>query len=302
MQDNPLRSFPKVWALGHPEIDDLFDGTVECTEKIDGSQFSFGLRQGQYHCRSKGKDQTLATDEMFKLAVEQTGKLDLREDWTYRGEYLAKKKHNVLAYSRVPTRNVILFNIDVGYERYLPYDRMYEEAQRLGLEVVPILAHGNITDWETLVPLLDTTSCLGGPKIEGVVVKNYERFGRDSKVLMGKFVSEDFKERHSKEWRAEHNPGGKDIIEQLVTSFHKEALWAKAVQHLRDDGRLQHAPQDIGPLLAEIGTDAHAENAELIKETLFKWAWPKINRSFADGFASWYKEKLAKSQFTRDGV
>jgi len=295
-----LRSYPQIYNLGHPAIDQLFDGTVEVTEKIDGSQFSFGRRGSAYSCRSKGKDQSDGPDALFKLAVEQTRDLDLREGWTYRGEFLAKPKHNVLAYSRIPEHNVILFNVDVGYERYLPYDRMYEEGRRLDLEVVPILTSGSVPDWEALEQLLETESCLGGVKVEGVVVKNYERFGQDGKVLMGKFVSEAFKERHTKEWRRA-NPQAGDVVEQLIAGFGKEAIWRKAIQHLRDEGSLLDAPQDIGLLMREINEDVLRESENEVKVVLFRWAWPKLSRAITAGFPQWYKEELAKSQFSGEG-
>ena len=36
-------SYPKVYAIGHAYLGALFDGEVVVTEKVDGSQFSFGI-------------------------------------------------------------------------------------------------------------------------------------------------------------------------------------------------------------------------------------------------------------------
>ncbi|MCH7615909.1 MAG: hypothetical protein IH978_09285, partial [Nitrospinae bacterium] len=49
--------------------------------------------------------------------------------------------------------------------------------------------------------LLDTQSCLGGTTVEGVVVKNYALWTMEKKIAIGKYVSEIFKERNSKEWK-----------------------------------------------------------------------------------------------------
>lgn len=292
-----LRSYSQIYTLGHPAIDELFDGIVEVSEKIDGSQFSFGLKNGEFVCRSKGKNQTHGTDDMFIGAYEAMKALPLREGWTYRGELLTKPKHNVLEYARIPEKHVILFNIDAEYERYLSYNDMCEEARRIGLEVVPILKLGNVPDWSALAQLLDTKSCLGGVNIEGMVIKNYKRFGRDGKVMMGKLVNETFKERLATTWKKEHNPSGGDIIDQLIASFGKEAIWRKAVQHLRDNGTLPEGPQAIGPLIAEISLDVQRENADDIKQVLYDWAWKKILRGVTAGFPQWFKEQLAKEQF-----
>jgi hypothetical protein len=41
-----LRSYSSPFNLGHKALEDLFDGTVTVQEKIDGSQFSFGVFNG----------------------------------------------------------------------------------------------------------------------------------------------------------------------------------------------------------------------------------------------------------------
>jgi len=48
-------SYPKVWNLGHPNIAMLFEEDVTVEEKIDGSQFSFGIFHGELKCRSRGQ-------------------------------------------------------------------------------------------------------------------------------------------------------------------------------------------------------------------------------------------------------
>lgn len=291
-----INSYPSVRNLGHAEIEDLFKEHVIVQEKCDGSQFSFGLIGGEFKCKSKGKDQTPPlTDKMFLKAVEALSELPLRAGWVYRGEYLEKPHHNALTYSRIPEKHVVLFDITIGMEKYLPYDQVFEEARRLGLEVVPILTSGMIGDWESLEQLLDTESFLGGCKIEGMVIKNYARFGRDGKCLMGKFVSEAFKEVHKKEWK-EANPNSGDIIDNLIATYKTEARWEKSIQHLKESGVLENSLKDIGPLLREIVTDVQTEEEEAIKEALFKWGWPRINRAIISGFPEFYKTKLAESQ------
>ncbi len=38
-----INSYPSVYQLGHKAIQNIFDGKVVIEEKIDGSQFSFGM-------------------------------------------------------------------------------------------------------------------------------------------------------------------------------------------------------------------------------------------------------------------
>jgi len=302
-----ISSYSLIYALGHKELETagLFSGPVVVEEKVDGSQFSFMQTvDGEFVCRSKGKDQTDAPDKMFEAAVENVRELPLHPGWIYRGEVLNKRKHNALFYDRVPEKNVVIFDIDRGVEDYLTPDEKRAECARIGLECVPLIYSGTwppgggdtTVSMEALTAFLDRISFLGGPKIEGVVIKAYGLYGRDKKTIMGKFVSEAYKEVHKKSW-GDANPQARDVIQQLIVSLHTEARWCKAIQHLEERGERQHAPQDIGPLLKEISTDVLKEEEDAIRDILFHWAWPRISRGMTAGFPQWYKELLAEEGF-----
>lgn len=290
-------SYPSIFALGHRALADLFADPVTVEEKVDGSQFSFGRFNGELRCRSKGAQLNIvAPEKMFVRAVEAAEGLDLHDGWTYRAEYLQKPKHNCLLYERVPAKHLIVFDINVGNEDYLSWERKSEEAARLGLEVVPRIAEQAFHDVSSFREMLDRVSVLGGQKIEGVVVKNYRRFGPDKKVLMGKFVSEAFKEVHAAEWKAE-NPKGGDVVQALIRQYKTPARWAKAVQHLREAGKITDTPRDIGLLIKEAQDDLMREEEQAIKDRLYQWARPQIARAAVGGIAEWYKDELLKAQF-----
>jgi hypothetical protein len=288
--------YPSTFNLGHPNLSELFADPIVVEEKIDGSQFSFGIFDGQIKVRSKGKEIFLENPEkMFLPAIETVLKLKdlLRDGWTYRAEFLSKPKHNTLCYNRTPKDFLILFDVNPSEETYLDYTEKFNEANRLGLECVPLLHAGEKLDYDQFKALLQKESVLGGPKIEGFVVKNYFKFGRDKKCLIGKFVSEDFKEKHGVEWK-KMNPGQDDIIHLIGSSLKTEARWNKAIQHLRDEGKLENSARDIGLLLKEVGLDVLKDSEQEIKEQLWNYAWPKINRIIVRGLPEWYKDKLLK--------
>lgn len=292
-------SYPSIFALGHRVLGDLFSDPVLIEEKVDGSQFSFGVFEGRPRVRSKGQEMHLdAPEKMFEKAVETVKEisLQLHPGWTYRAEYLQKPKHNTLAYDRTPERHIIIFDINPAHESYLPYDEKAAEAARIGLEVVPRLGTGIIESPADLLALLETTSVLGGQKIEGFVVKNYARFGHDKKALMGKFVSETFKEVHNGEWR-KNNPTTSDFIDTIVAKYRTPARWAKAVQHLTEAGALERSPRDIGKLMKEVSTDVLNECYAEILQDLFRFAWPKVQRALTHGLPEWYKAQLLEAQF-----
>lgn len=290
-------SYPSVFAIGHSALDELFLDTVIVEEKIDGSQFSFGVFSGELRVRSKGKEMIVdAPEKMFQRAVDFVKTLDLKDGWTYRGEYLSKPKHNALAYDRTPKGNVILFDINTDEERYLPYMEKVEEARRLGIEIVPLLYEGELKSANDVLGLLNLTSVLGGQKIEGIVIKNYARFGRDKKSLMGKYVSEAYKEVHKKEWGIA-NPKQGDIVQRLIDMLRTDARWDKSIIHLAELGELENSPRDIGKLINEIKADIKKECTDEVKNTLYQWAIENILRGCVAGFPEWYKEKLLQSQF-----
>lgn len=296
-------SYPSIYNLGHKAVRDIFTGAVLVEEKIDGSQFSFGVLDGELVCASKRKQLIIDyPDKLFTQAVETAKRLapHLTPGWIYRAEYLQKPKHNALAYSRIPTQHVMIYDISCGYEDYLGPDEKHGEAMRLGLECVPRLSPvaGEIVA-DTLRELLNLESALGNAKVEGVVIKNYGIFGPDKKALMAKFVSEEFKEKHAAAWKIT-NPKAGDIIFLLTSALRTEARWKKAIQHMREDGTLTDSPKDIGALLQEIKTDVEKECEEEIKEVLYKWALPKILRGVNAGFPEFYKQRLLDQQFEVD--
>jgi len=300
----PVPSYGKVYNIGHAAVKELFFDPVVVEEKIDGSQFSWGVYDGELCARSRGKQLEMeAPDKLFIEAVERIkvvqGKVP--DGWTFRCECLKKPKHNTLAYDRVPLNNLVLFDIDMGMENYVSPEVKTDWAETLEIEPVPVIMHDKIDSPEELKELLDRESVLGGVKVEGVVCKNYLRFCRDGKAMMGKFVSEAFKEKHQTAWGKEHKPGV-EIKSEIGQSLRSERRWEKAIERLRDSGELQNAPQDIGPLLKSISADITEEEEGYIKGLLWAWARKDILRISTQGFPQWYKERLLNLQFESGGM
>lgn len=293
-----IGSYPKIFGVGHRALHQALLDPVVVQEKVDGSQFSFGVYGGELKCRSKGAEINIdAPDSMFTKAVETAKELApiLVPGWTYRAEYLQKPKHNTLAYDRVPHKNLILFDVDAGDQDYFDPDKLKQIADCLGLECVPCFIDNERVSLETCRSLLDRVSVLGGQKIEGVVIKNYNRFGDDKKILIGKIVSDQFKELHQVGWKAD-NPNRLDVVAALIDSLRTPARWQKAIQHLKEAGKLEGSPRDIGPLVKEIQQDIQDECREYISEKLYEWAIGNIRRGVVGGFPEWYKEQLCNEQ------
>lgn len=302
METKHIHSYPSIYAIGHSVIKDIFTEEVIVQEKVDGSQFSFGKTvNGELVCRSKGKQLLLdAPEKMFVKAVQTVRELEphLKPGFIYRGEFLSTPKHNTLSYNRIPKKHIILFdvNLNSGLEEYVSPEIVRLEAARLGLECVPLLFTGLVENFDIFNSFMERESVLGGCKVEGIVVKNYNRFTPEKKVMMGKYVSEAFKEKHRVDWK-ERNPNRKDVIELLVQEFSTTARFQKAVQHLKESGELEGSPRDIGLLMKEVPQDILKEDREEIKEKLFQAFWKDISRGVTKSLPQWYKEQLALSAF-----
>lgn len=292
-------SYPKSYAIGHRAIHALFEDEVIVEEKVDGSQFSFGMIDGKLLIKSKNKLQGDNPDKMFILGVDYVESIQhkLAPGYMYTGEYLNKPTHNTLKYERVPSNNIIIFDIRVAPETYLDYQHKEIEANRLRLETVPLLFQGKIDSPDKLVELMKSKSILGDVDIEGIVVKNYNRFTPDGKVVMGKFVSEKFKESHG--MNKNFKPG-KSFVEAVAASYHTEARFRKAVQHLKEDGTLLGEPKDIGPLIAEIKRDFIEEHKEEVVDAMWKHFEYNIMKVVSKGLPQWYKEQLMTDSMEED--
>ena len=311
-----IRGYDKIYNLGHREIANLTDdGPVVVQEKYDGSQFSFKWDSlGNLIARSKGKLQYQSgmeleeVDAPFRGAVEHLLEQTPHDsEFVFRAEVISKPKHNTLVYDRVPAGYLVLFDVEVVNEfnetaLYLDDAGIASAASTLGIDYAQLVAvlPGDSINMDTLNDWLEEESSLGGPKREGVVIKNYRINSlRTGRPLMGKYVSEAFREVHSREWKGSH-PGQGDIIAGILLSLNTEARWLKALQHLADDGLLVGEPKDIGPLMKEVKRDVVDEEYHYIVDKLMEWAVPKIIRGIGNGLPEWYKQLLAEAQFEDD--
>ena len=296
-----IHSYPKVWAIGSNPILNLFDSPVEITEKVDGSQFSFGYvitdKGEELVCRSHSKDIVLdAVDKMFFTAVDQVLQrkdyLKAHPQTVFYGEYLKSPKHNILTYERVPKNNIVIFGARIGEMWITRYEELKRMANEIDLETVPLIADGTVKSVDEIKEFLSADSFLGGTKIEGIVVKNYAQLALigDKTPVFGKYVSEAFKEKHAIEWKC-----GANKLNDFLLSFKTEARWNKAVQHLKEEGLLLNEPKDIGALMKEVHVDIIKEERDNIEFFLYEYFIDDIKRKACSGFAQWYKEQLLKN-------
>lgn len=295
-----ITNYPKILGLykNHPLSDDLFKGNVVIQEKIDGSQFSFQYDASRKTVHYKSKNVNLNPDSagMFKAVVDciESIKETLHDGWIYRGEYLKSPSHNVLKYGRIPDKHVMIWDIETSENRFLKPDEVKEECKRIGLEMVPTFFYGETTREATLnlwSQLETQTSVLGSQKMEGIVIKNYDRFTPDGKIVCCKVVSDKFKESHQAVWKNQ-TAGMSDFITKIGETYRTEARWNKAVQRLEEQGKLAHTMVDMRLLVPEVINDIwDEEKDEIIKQFLAKYG-KDFERRWVKGLPEYYKKVL----------
>lgn len=310
VQKQQIPAFPKIFQLGDVRVGNIFeDGDdVEITEKMDGSQFSFGKIEGELQWRSKGvvgnESGNFAAGAQWVREIANT----LPDNTVWHGELIPERKTNTLAYSRIPDAGFMLFGVrsfdwDNGTETMGKYSDLVYWSSVLQCGVVPLLHSGPFKPTgDTLIKMIKQESVLGGCDMEGIVVKNYNKgveFNNKWYPLMsGKYVSESFKEKHTA------NPeymGQKAKILELGLMLKTEARWRKAVQKLKETGGdYTGTVKDIGPLMKILHTDVFEEETDWIKDRLFGMFSKDLKKIFQGGFAEWYKESLLKENFGDD--
>lgn len=294
-------AFPKIFAIGSPQIYNLLDHEVEITEKIDGSQFGFGFVGGQIAMRSKGAQMYRHSNNLLfdagagYVCNSLYSILSTKfSNWIFYGEILHKPKHSTLVYGRVPKNHIMLFAaIRADGEFVDSHEELESVADELGLEAVPLIHQGRISSLDDIRKLLDRESVLGNVKIEGIVAKRYQAMewkGMFLPVMSGKYVSESFKEVHRKSWAGDNTSRGG--FEGLKQEFRSEARWVKAIQRLTELGDLEHEPRDIEKIITSINKDIVEEEKEYIKGRLWALFHRDILRVATAGFPEWYKQKL----------
>ena len=260
-----LGRYGKIFALGHRATKGLLDKPVVVEEKVDGSQISWGLLGDPPRLSARSKRLTLDLDEppnLFGPSVASIRRMAedglLSPGVVYRGEAMGRPRHNTLTYGRVPKGHIALFDVDAGTQDYLAYEEKARVASRLGIEAVPLLFEGMLSSAARLEKLLELESFLGGPSIEGVVVKRAHQvplFGEDGLPIRAKFVSEKFKEAHAvnPDWKRLRQT---EFLKVLAESVSGPARWEKVVTGLLAEGLIEGGtPVEIGRIIRHIRED-----------------------------------------------
>ena len=295
-----FKKYPKVLSSDILSRDIPITGDIYVEEKYDGSQFrfmqhadgtrEFGSKNVVFQPGVPEKSFTAAVDSA-NAALDRFAAAGVSGvDAYFVAEYLRSPKHNTLAYSRVPRGNLVLFEAEIGG---VPVD-VVEVAEVMQLEPVRVIeVRKTFPSLSEVDAYFNEESSLGGTRIEGVVCKAYDTYITVDGVprrLMLKYVQSGFKELNARQWHQGESP-----VDFVSSLFNYDAIYTKALGHLRDNGSYTGTLRDIKPLIDLVEADLDEEYAEAIKEMLYQRFKHDIQRRLIRGIPQFYKAYLAEN-------
>lgn len=244
----------------------LYEGAdIVIQEKLDGANASFRLNtEGEVEAFSRNGQ--LDSENNLRGFYEWTQTLCkdfLVEGYRYFGEYTAKHK---LDYGNNRNKFYLFDVYDENKEEYLDFSVVRQEANLIGLNLIPVFYEGKFQSVEHIQSFIGKSVL--GEVGEGVVVKNVlyrDQFGNQQ---FSKFVSDAFAEAQN----VKKHTIRRDPLTIFLEATLTEARVSKHIHKLVDEGKIREdfAVEDMGEILRALGSTVYddliqEEQAELMK-------------------------------------
>ena len=194
-----------VERLGTEEVEDLLIGQVYVFPKIDGTNAVVWYEDGVVKAGSRKRELSIDSDNAgFCNYITQQPNIkayfEKYPDKILYGEWLVP--HTLKTYRDDCWRKFYVFDVGVRNEEgrfaWLSYDAYLEELKEFDIEYLPPLAIMTNPTIEDINEKANTNfylmkqGCVG----EGVVCKNYDFWNKYGRMVWGKLVRSEFKDKH----------------------------------------------------------------------------------------------------------
>ena len=260
-----FKKYQHIERFGTSEVDGIEVGTCYVFPKIDGTNASVYMRDGEIRAASRNRELTIENDNAgFYAAIKDDPYIAefLKYNPQFRlfGEWLVP--HSLRTYRDTAWRQFYVF--DVCYDNdsegglgYLHYESYKPMLQEFGINYIPppkIVKNGGVEDFTKLLDqnnFLIKDGCGCG---EGIVIKNYDFFNRYGRQTWAKIVTSEFKEKHVKAMGAAVVTGSvleQDIVEKFVTEAFVKKEHTKIVND-NDGWQSRYIPQLLSRVYHEL--------------------------------------------------
>lgn len=246
--------YHKIIRYGKDNSDIFEKGDwIVIQEKLDGSNASFGVIDGELKCWSRNKelDEHNTLEGFYNWVHKTIDKDKLKENHIYYGEWLAEHK---VVYEGHEKEFVLFDFYDVKTNTYTSYTLVEYEAERLGLNIIPVFFIGKFESYEQLKSYVGKTKMNGklNGKLygEGIVVKHFLLYKNNNHQTHVKLVSDEFSEYQPQKHHKDPNKRFSELelkVRNCITSARVE----KHIFKLIEDGIIErdYSIQDMGKLL-----------------------------------------------------
>lgn len=244
-------------------------------EKLDGANASFQLEGDKVICFSRNTqlDEHNTLRGFYNWVQENINPDDLVEKAIYFGEWLTKHK---LDYGDNANKFYLFDIYDEDTERYISFDLVKLQAEKLKLNLVPVFYEGKFQSLEHVQSFVGKSTL--GEFGEGIVVKNVNYTDKHGHQQFTKVVSDVFAEKAQVKKQVIKQPV--DQLQEFVDSTVNKARVSKIIHKLVDEGILEedYAIEDMGTILKNTGTRVFDDVVKEELDELLKMVKSKIGR------------------------
>ena len=269
-----MKKYDKVKGSGIL-LDKFKDRGLVVQEKLDGSNASFTVDNGELQCFSRRKklNQNETLNGFYGWVHEniQEDVFDFLEDYIIFGEWLVKHK---IQYKEECYKEFYVFDVyDKEEEAYLSLKNMHRIASYLELKTVKTLLiaepsyHLNILTPQDIQDLVGKSDMTVKPNTgEGIVIKYLD--GKSEHEDYYKIVSNEFKEFNRQKMKTEIK-NNDSVADYAMTRARMEKMIFRAIE----EGRLSEDNielENFGPIMKEVGQDFVDDIMEEEKDNMLK--------------------------------
>lgn len=259
-----FRKYQHIERFGTDSVRGIENGTCYVFPKIDGTNASIWLEDGEVKCGSRRRELTIDDDNAgfcAEMINDAKVKEYLKKHPTHRlfGEWLVP--HTIRTYREEAWRKFYVFDVCVDngedgltYISYEEYKPLLEEFELNYINPIKIIKNGS---YENFIKELESNTFLikdGAGEGEGIVIKNYEFINKYGKQIWAKIVSSEFKERHYKKMGAPEfvvEAIEDKIVNEFVTIAFIEKEFAKIV-HTNGGWETKNIPELLNRTYKEL--------------------------------------------------
>ena len=240
--DNMFKKYQHIERFGADEVEGIDKGLCYVFPKLDGTNGSVWIENGEIKAGSRNRELTLDNDNQgfYSYITQHEGIKKYFEefpDHILYGEWLVP--HSLKTYQDDAWRKFYVFDVyDRNKERYKAIADYSAYLSLYDIDYIsPLLIANNPTEKGIKDCLILNTYLIsdGNGVGEGVVIKNYDYVNKYGHTLWAKIISNEFKEKRQKKF-------GSDIVDknrleyEIVDQFVTKSLIDKELAKIKADG------------------------------------------------------------------